>query len=64
MSDMLKKFDDWFEETTGPAALVIREYLLPVEDAMASSFRQLLLPATASLAATILIRFRMARTYA
>ena len=30
MSDMLKKFDDWFEET-GPAALVIREYLMPVE---------------------------------
>ncbi len=30
MSDVLQKFDDWFKDT-GPAALVIREHLMPVE---------------------------------
>ncbi len=30
MSDVLTKFDAWLEDT-GPAALVIREYLMPVE---------------------------------
>lgn len=30
MSDLLKKFDAWFEDA-GPAALVLREHLMPVE---------------------------------
>lgn len=30
MSNQLEKFDSWFKDT-GPAALVIREYLMPVE---------------------------------
>ncbi len=30
MSDLLKKFDAWLEDT-GPAALIIREHLMPVE---------------------------------
>ncbi|HUU00539.1 MAG TPA: type I-U CRISPR-associated RAMP protein Csb1/Cas7u [Myxococcota bacterium] len=30
MNDLLKKFDGWLEDT-GPAALVIREHLMPVE---------------------------------
>jgi CRISPR-associated protein Csb1 len=30
MNDVLKKFDSWLEDD-GPAALVIREYLMPVE---------------------------------
>lgn len=30
MNDLLKRFDAWFEDT-GPAALVIREHLMPVE---------------------------------
>lgn len=32
MSDLFKKFDAWLEDT-GPAALVIREHLMPVEGA-------------------------------
>lgn len=30
MSDLLKNFDPWLEDT-GPAALIIREHLMPVE---------------------------------
>ena len=32
MNDLTKKYDNWFE-STGPAALVIREHLIPVEGA-------------------------------
>lgn len=31
MSDILKKYDPWLTNEDGPAALVIREYLMPVE---------------------------------
>ena len=33
MADMLAKYDNWLSSDAGPAALVIREYLVPVEGA-------------------------------
>lgn len=38
MSDTLKQYDDWLTGGDGPAALVIREYLMPVEGHDAAVF--------------------------